>query len=181
MGYNLRGEGCKEIYFIKDIMRKNQKVKASLLTLILALFAVAAIAITKEVMKNNAEVGNDEFVHWNFVGADDPQDNDPTDPNQYERASGPESCLGSSIVCQIYAPEDGTSSTPKPNMNATEPSSSETISDRIQDALPFNVLILHRLMISACFVLIHFRIVEVLVPRLYVFRVRHVGFATLVR
>lgn len=74
------------------------------------------------------------FEPWNFVGAPNPNDDDPTDSSQYEEGTGTEPCPGSEEVCQIQAPRNPV--TGEPDLGAyIDDEETTTVLDQIADAL----------------------------------------------
>lgn len=76
----------------------------------------------------------EELTQWDFVGAPNPLDDDPTDASQYQEAEGPGNCGGVQEICQISAPEDP--STGKPDLSGfVDEDETITALDAINDAL----------------------------------------------
>jgi len=77
-----------------------------------------------------------EFIEWHFDGAPNPSNNDLTDPSQYSKGSST-TCDGEKeTICNLNAPENGSSGQPDLNATVTIPGQpSESVSQRISDAL----------------------------------------------
>ncbi|AIM39100.1 hypothetical protein KO02_22245 [Sphingobacterium sp. ML3W] len=73
---------------------------------------------------------------WHFNGATNPANNDLADPTQYSLGSS-SSCDGKkATICNLEAPENGSSGQPDLTAMVTLPGApSQTISQRINDAL----------------------------------------------
>lgn len=111
-------------------MRTKKTVRASLLTLILAFFAIGTFALSKAVMKKeivDRVEKNLVSYDWVLVGTD------PTDANDYAKddPNSPSPCPGlPQTICKIHAPEDAFG---QPDMSAA--SGSSTVGDQIEEAL----------------------------------------------
>ena len=117
-------------------MNNNLQVKASLFTLILAFMAIGTFAIAKEVMKKNEAPITPVTVlaeeDWYFNGADNPENDNPTNALQYSRHSNEPCDDQVDAVCKISAPAD---SLGNPNMGYTVPGTGQTVAQLITQAL----------------------------------------------
>ncbi len=111
-------------------MKTVKKVVAGTLA-ILMLNLVFGMPISKKI---EASEPIEELPQWDFVGAPNPADNDPTDATQYQDAQGSGNCGGVQEICQISAPENP--STGKPDLSGfVDEEETITALDAINDAL----------------------------------------------
>ncbi|MFD2557084.1 hypothetical protein [Sphingobacterium tabacisoli] len=113
-----------------------------LFTIILGM-GVTAWALNDNKAIEVKEVSNSTtltYELWDFVGAPNPADNDPTDPTQYVQADPNKPCLGGSKVCQIYAPADPSAvGTARPDMQEDAfGHTGTTVEQRINAVFPSN-------------------------------------------
>ncbi|TJZ63322.1 hypothetical protein FAZ15_03320 [Sphingobacterium olei] len=102
----------------------------------LALTATVGFSAFKHVEEENKVITNE---HWDFIGAANPADNDPTDASQYALATSVEACDVGTEACQLYAPSNGSPTNPQPDLSQPAPNfSSQTVAQRIANALDNN-------------------------------------------
>mgnify|MGYP001302937962 CR=1 FL=1 len=82
-------------------MKKFKKFVAGMLAILMLNLVVGAYTDSKI----EASKPLDELTQWDFVGAPNPVDDDPTDASQYQEAVGPGDCGGAQEICQISAPK----------------------------------------------------------------------------
>jgi len=101
-------------------------------TLAVCILNVIAGASTSRKIEQSKPLA--ELTQWDFVGAPNPANDNPTDASQYQKADEPENCGGAQEVCQISAPEDP--STGKPDLTSfVDEDETITALDAINDAI----------------------------------------------
>lgn len=113
-----------------------------LFTIILGM-GVTAWALNDNKAIEVKEVANSTLLTyelWDFVGAPNPADNDPTDPTQYVQADPNKTCSPGLKVCQIYAPADPAAvGTARPDMQEDAfGHTGTTVEQRINAVFPSN-------------------------------------------
>lgn len=104
----------------------------SALALVAGSFFIADAMAKNEVPKSTTKV--DELKEWHFKGATDPNNNDITDPLQYELGSSTSCNNIIQTACNINAPESSTNPG-QPDLTEMVGTTGRTVAERVQDAI----------------------------------------------